>query len=140
MFFERIYDTDLAQASYVIGCQGNGEAVVIDARRDTDVYHRIAAENGLKITAVTETHVHADYLSGTRELAADTGATMYVSGEGGPDWLYDFEATVLTEGGTITLGNITLTAHHPPRHTPEHMTFLFTAGAFSKEPGYAHTG
>lgn len=140
MFFERIYDTDLAQASYVIGCQSNGEAVVIDARRDTDVYHRIAAANGLKIVAVTETHVHADYLSGTRELAADTGATLYVSGEGGPDWLYDFEASLLTDGGTITLGNITLTAAHTPGHTPEHLMFLVTDGAFSQDPGYALTG
>ena len=54
MFFERIYDTDLAQASYIIGCQSNGEAVVIDARRDTDVYHQIAATNGLKTDGVTE--------------------------------------------------------------------------------------
>lgn len=140
MFFERIYDTDLAQASYVIGCQSTGEAAVIDARRDTDVYHRIAAANSLRITAVTETHVHADYLSGTRELAADTGATLYVSGEGGPDWLYGFDAEVLHDGGTITLGNITLTAVHTPGHTPEHLMFLITDGAFSTDPGYALTG
>ncbi len=140
MFFERIYDTDLAQASYVIGCQSNGEAVVIDARRDIAVYHKIAAANQLKITAVTETHVHADYLSGTRELAAATGATMYVSGEGGPDWLYNFDAKQLHDGEAITLGNITLTAVHTPGHTPEHLTFMVTDGAFADEPGYALTG
>ncbi|GAA1347037.1 MBL fold metallo-hydrolase [Arthrobacter roseus] len=140
MFFERIYDTDLAQASYVIGCQANGEAVVIDARRDIAVYQKIATANQLKITAVTETHVHADYLSGTRELAAATGATMYVSGEGGPDWLYNYDANQLHDGEAITLGNITLTAVHTPGHTPEHLTFLVTDGAFADEPGYALTG
>lgn len=140
MFFERIYDTDLAQASYVIGCQVTGEAVVVDARRDIAVYQDIAAANQLKITAVTETHVHADYLSGSRELAADTGAALYVSGEGGPDWLYDFVANQLHDGDTVKLGNITLTAVHTPGHTPEHLMFLVTDGAFADEPGYALTG
>ncbi|MGO2532841.1 MBL fold metallo-hydrolase, partial [Arthrobacter rhombi] len=80
MLLERIYDQDLAQASYFIGCQRNGEAVVVDARRDIATYLDLAAENGMRIVAVTETHIHADYLSGTRELAAATGAEMYVSG------------------------------------------------------------
>ncbi|MDQ1624151.1 MAG: hydroxyacylglutathione hydrolase, partial [Actinomycetota bacterium] len=65
MLIERIYDEDLAQASYLIGCQRNGTAVVVDARRDIDVYRSLAAANGMKIVAVTETHIHADYLSGT---------------------------------------------------------------------------
>ncbi len=75
MLFERIYDTDLAQASYFIGCQATGEAIVVDARRDIAVYEELAVANDMRITAVTETHVHADYLSGSRELAAATGAT-----------------------------------------------------------------
>src|SRR5690625_7522078 len=82
MLLERIYDDDLAQASYLIGCQAEGEAIVVDPRRDVDVYVRVAAENDMRIVAVTETHIHADYLSGTRELAAATGAAMYVSDEG----------------------------------------------------------
>ena len=88
MLLARIYDEDLAQASYFIGCQAKGEAIVVDPRRDLDVYLQIAAKNGMTITAVTETHIHADYLSGTRELAAATGAKMYVSDEGGPDWAF----------------------------------------------------
>ena len=91
MLIERIYDEDLAQASYLIGCQAKGEAVVVDGRRDIAVYQELAEKNGMKIVAVTETHIHADYLSGTRELAAATGATIYVSGEGGPDWQYEFD-------------------------------------------------
>ena len=88
MLLERLYDDDLAHASYIIGCQRTGEAIVVDPRRDIQVYLDLAAKNSMTITAVTETHIHADYLSGTRELAARTGATMYVSGEGGPDWQY----------------------------------------------------
>ena len=78
----------MAQASYVIGCQATGEAVVVDPRRDVEVYLRFAEKHGLRIAHVTETHIHADYLSGTRELAARTGARMHVSDEGGPDWTY----------------------------------------------------
>ncbi|WP_372698555.1 rhodanese-like domain-containing protein [Arthrobacter sp. JSM 101049] len=140
MYFERIYDTDLAHASYLIGCQATGEAVVVDPRRDIAIYQRTAQANGLRITAVTETHVHADYVSGTRELAAATGAALHVSGEGGPGWQYAFEAGQLHDGDTIALGNITLTAVHTPGHTPEHLSFLVTDGAFADEPGYLLSG
>ncbi|MGO1385256.1 MAG: MBL fold metallo-hydrolase, partial [Arachnia sp.] len=110
MLLERIYDEDLAQASYFIGCQAEGEAIVVDPRRDLDVYLEIAAKNNMTITSVAETHIHADYLSGTRELAARTGATMYVSDEGGPDWTYGHgfdDAVRMKDGHKITLGNIT---------------------------------
>ena len=143
MLLERIYDEDLAQASYLVGCQVSGEAVVVDPRRDTDVYHEIAAAEGMTIVAVAETHIHADYLSGTRELALATGATMYVSDEGGPDWTYgsDFDGAVrMKDGHEITLGNITIRAVHTPGHTPEHLSFLITDGAQSTEPGFMLTG
>ncbi|GAA1891798.1 MBL fold metallo-hydrolase [Paeniglutamicibacter psychrophenolicus] len=140
MLIERIYDQDLAQASYVIGCQRTGEAVVVDPRRDIAVYQSVVAANGMKITAVTETHIHADYLSGTRELAAATGATIYVSGEGGPDWQYRFASERLYDGDKITVGNIRVQALHTPGHTPEHLSFLVTDGAFSDQPGYLLSG
>jgi hydroxyacylglutathione hydrolase len=140
MLLERIYDEDLAQASYLIGCQAKGEAVVVDGRRDIAVYQALAEKNGMKIVAVTETHIHADYLSGTRELAAATGAKIYVSGEGGPDWQYGFEGERLFDGDTITLGNITIKALHTPGHTPEHLSFLVTDGAFSDQAGYLLSG
>ena len=140
MLLERIYDEDLAQASYLIGCQAKGEAVVVDGRRDIAVYQELAAKNGMKIVAVTETHIHADYLSGTRELAAATGAKIYVSGEGGPDWQYGFAGERLFDGDTITLGNITIKALHTPGHTPEHLSFLVTDGAFSDHAGYLLSG
>ena len=143
MLLERIYDTDLAQASYFIGCQAKGEALVVDPRRDLDIYLEIAEKNGVTITGVTETHIHADYLSGTRELAARTGAPMYVSDEGGPDWTYGDgfdEAIRMKDGHEITLGNITVKAVHTPGHTPEHMSFLITDGAQATEPGFMLTG
>ncbi|WP_336652105.1 MULTISPECIES: MBL fold metallo-hydrolase [unclassified Leucobacter] len=143
MLLERIYDEDLAQASYFIGCQARGEAIVVDPRRDLDVYLELAAKHAMSIVAVTETHIHADYLSGTRELAARTGARMYISDEGGPDWTYgsDFDSAVrMKHGHRIRLGNIVLEAVHTPGHTPEHMSFLITDGAQTDEPGFMLTG
>jgi len=143
MLIERIYDEDLAQASYFIGCQASGEAIVVDPRRDIDVYLRLAAKHGMAITAVTETHIHADYLSGTRELAVRTGATMHVSDEGGPEWTYGaaFDAAVrMRDGHEIALGRVTLTAVHTPGHTPEHLSFLVMDGAQADAPGFLLTG
>ncbi|QDZ14176.1 MBL fold metallo-hydrolase [Humibacter ginsenosidimutans] len=143
MLLQRIYDEDLAQASYVIGCQATGEAIVVDPRRDLDPYLELARQHGMTITAITETHIHADYLSGTRELAARTGATVYVSGEGGPDWSYGpafDDAVRMSDGHEITLGNITLRAVHTPGHTPEHMSFLVTDRAQADGPGFLLSG
>lgn len=140
MLLERIYDHDLSQASYLIGCQKTGEAIVVDPRRDIQEYLHLAARNGMQITAVTETHIHADYLSGSRELAHATGATLWVSAEGGPDWQYGFEAERLHDRDTVTLGNITLQALHTPGHTPEHLSFLVTDGAVTTEAGYLLSG
>jgi len=140
MLIERIYDEDLAQASYLIGCQAQGEAIVVDPRRDIPVYETMAAAHGMKIVAVTETHIHADFLSGTRELAAATGAIIYVSGEGGEAWQYEFDAERLSDNDEITVGNIIVQALHTPGHTPEHLSFLITDGAFANSPGYLLSG
>src|SRR6478735_6488531 len=86
MFLRQVFDSHLSQYAYVIGCQRTGEAIVIDPERDIDRYRAIAAEEGLRITAVAETHIHADFVSGAREFAADPKVTIYVSAEGGPDW------------------------------------------------------
>lgn len=143
MLLERIFDEDLAQASYVIGCQAEGKAIVVDPRRDVGVYLNLAEKHGMRIVAVTETHIHADFLSGTRELAAKTGAQMYVSDEGGRDWTYgsDFDAAIrMRHGHRIELGNIAIEAVHTPGHTPEHLSFLVTDGAQSDAPGFMLTG
>ncbi|HEX7022432.1 MAG TPA: rhodanese-like domain-containing protein [Trueperaceae bacterium] len=140
MFFKRIYEQELAQASYVIGCQQAGRAVVVDPRRDIGAYLEVAAANGLEIAAVTETHVHADYLSGARELAAATGAALYLSDEGGEDWRYRFEHEPLHDGDEIAVGQVRLRAQHTPGHTPEHLSFMVIDGATADAPGIALTG
>jgi hydroxyacylglutathione hydrolase len=70
MYLRQIPDAHLAQYSYLIGCQRSGEAVVVDPERDIDRYEELAKAEGLRITAVAETHIHADFVSGARELAA----------------------------------------------------------------------
>jgi hydroxyacylglutathione hydrolase len=140
MFFQQIYDKTLAQASYLIGCQKTGESIVIDAKRDVDTYLDIAKQNGLRITQITETHIHADFLSGSRELAALTGATLYLSDEGGPDWQYEFNHVGLKDGDVITVGNLTLTVMHTPGHTPESISFLLVDKPASSAPVMLFTG
>ncbi len=130
MFFKQFYDQPLAQASYMIGCQATGEAIVVDPIRDIHEYLEVAAAEGLRISHVTETHIHADFVSGARELAARTGAQVYLSAEGGSDWQYAFAkadgATLVRHGDVITVGNITLDVMHTPGHTPEHLAFVVT--------------
>lgn len=140
MFFERIYERGLAQASYLVGCQATGEAIVIDPNRDTQRYVDLANREGLSITMVTETHIHADYLSGAPELAAATGAQLLLSDEGGRDWQYGIEHTPLYDGSTFFVGKVRFDVLHTPGHTPEHVTFLLTDTATSGEPRMLFTG
>jgi hydroxyacylglutathione hydrolase len=138
MLLERFYDDNLAQASYLVGCQATGEAVVVDPHRDAALYVAAAARERVRITHVTETHIHADFASGSRELAARTGATLFLSDEGGEDWRYGFAADdgaeLLKDGDELRVGNIRLRVLHTPGHTPEHVSFLVTDGAATAEP------
>ncbi len=142
MFVKRFFEPSIAQASYMIGCQANGEAIVIDANRDVDQYIRAAEHEGLRITHITETHIHADYVSGSRELAHKTGGTLYLSDEGDADWKYAFasEGKLLHHGDRLQLGNIRVDVLHTPGHTPEHLSFLITDGAAADRPIAAVTG
>ncbi|GAB4290691.1 MAG: MBL fold hydrolase [Ignavibacteriaceae bacterium] len=124
MYFRHIYEKGLAQASYIIGCQATKEAIVVDPRRDIQEYLDIAEKEKLEIKYVTETHIHADFLSGSRELAAATGAELLLSAEGGTEWQYQFDHKSLTNGDKIKVGNIQLEVVHTPGHTPEHISFL----------------
>jgi hydroxyacylglutathione hydrolase len=144
MFIRRFFEPKLAQASYMIGCQVAHECIVIDPNRDADQYVKAAEAEGLRIKHVTETHIHADFLSGSRELAAKTGATLYVSDEGDASWKYAFadEPNVqrITDGDRIKVGNVVIDVVHTPGHTPEHVSFLITDGAVASEPIAAATG
>lgn len=140
MFFQHVYDKSLAQASYFIGCQKEGIAMVIDAKRDVDTYLEIAKQNKMKITHIAETHIHADFLAGSRELAKLTGAALYLSDEGGEGWQYEFPHVGLKDGSVIKVGNLTLKVMHTPGHTPESISFLLTDNPASKEPVMLFTG
>ncbi len=144
MIVKRFYDSKLAQTSYLIGCGRTGNAVVIDANRDIEQYIRTADAEGVRITHVTETHIHADFVSGSRELAASTDAALYLSDEGGEGWQYtwasDAGATLLHDGDSFSVGNVVVEAVHTPGHTPEHVSFLITDTAAADAPIAMVTG
>ncbi|MDO8549699.1 MAG: MBL fold metallo-hydrolase [Ignavibacteria bacterium] len=140
MYFEHIYERGLAQASYFIGCQATKEAIVIDPKRDIDTYLEIAKRQRFKITHIAETHIHADFLSGARELAVATGANIYLSDEGGDDWLYQYPHIGLKDGDVIEVGYVKLEILHSPGHTPEHISFLLTDTKNSDKPVMIFTG
>lgn len=116
MFFQHLYYKSLAQGSYFIGCQAKRKAIVIDAQRDIGVYLKIAKQNNMKITHVTETYIHADFLCSSRELTTVTGAQLYLSDEGGKDWEYQFPHIGLKHWDKIKIGNLTLKTLHTPGH------------------------
>jgi hydroxyacylglutathione hydrolase len=129
MLVRQVVDARLAQFAYVIGCPRTGEAIVIDPERDVDRYFAVAARHRLRLVAAADTHIHADYLSGLRELA-ERGVTVYASKEGGPDWQYewllhgDYAHRLLGHGDEFSVGTIQFRAVHTPGHTPEHLSYL----------------
>lgn len=146
MLLRQIFDPYLAQYAYLVGCQRSGEALIIDPERDIDRYRELAAENGLRITAVAETHIHADFVSGGREFAQDPNVRLYLSAEGGPDWTYRWPAErpnthFLKHGDHFMVGNIRVEAVHTPGHTPEHLSYLITdLGGGADQPIALATG
>jgi hydroxyacylglutathione hydrolase len=144
MLLKRFYDEGLAQASYLLGAESAGEALVIDPLRDLEPYLSFAASEELRITRVTETHIHADFLSGARDLVRVTGARLLLSGEGGADWQYRFasseSAELLRDGDSFVIGEIRIEARHMPGHTPEHLVFFATDGSVADKPVGIFTG
>jgi hydroxyacylglutathione hydrolase len=146
MLLRQIFDPQLAQYAYLVGCQRSGEALIIDPERDIDRYRELATENGLRITAVAETHIHADFVSGGREFAEDSEVHLYLSAEGGPDWMYRWPAGranthFLKHADQFMVGDIRVEAVHTPGHTPEHMSYLITdLGGGADQPIALATG
>lgn len=138
MLLKYFYHSKLAHASYLVGCQAAGEAIIVDPGRDLEPYLAEAKAQEVRITAVTETHIHADFLSGARELAEQTGAKLYLSAEGGPAWSYQYldgyPHQLLKDGDSFKIGNIKFEVLHTPGHTPEHIAFLVTDTARADRP------
>lgn len=105
-----------------------------------DVYLNIAKTNNFKITKISETHIHADFLSGARELAAATNADLLLSDEGGKNWQYQFPHKGLKDGNIISLGQVEVKIMHTPGHTPESITFLVVDTKVFTTPKRAITG
>ncbi|MEO8580775.1 MAG: MBL fold metallo-hydrolase [Gemmatimonadales bacterium] len=138
MLFRRFYDENLAQASYMIACEKTREAIIVDPNSDVSFYTRAAGADRMRIAHVTETHIHADFVSGAHALAKATGASLHLSGEGGKQWGYASEALkdahVLSDGGEIKVGRVRLRASHTPGHTPEHISFFVSDLERGEEP------
>lgn len=145
MLLKYFYDNALAHASYLVGCQRAKVAVVIDPGRDIGQYLEMAEREGLRLVAVAETHIHADFVSGSRELADRVGAKLYLSDEGPAEWKYQFsdhyEHQLLKDGDSFTVGKIKFDVLHTPGHTPESLSFLLTdQGGGADQPMGIFTG
>lgn len=139
------YDEKLAHASYLVGCQRTGEAAVIDPMRNITPYIELAEAEGMKIVGALETHIHADFVSGSRELADLLGTTLYVSDEGDEDWKYEnidhINHQLLKDNDVFRIGNIEFGVLHTPGHTPESISFVLTdIGGGASEPMGIFTG
>ena len=143
MILRRVYDDSLAQASYLVG-SSNGDALIIDPNRDVNQYIALAETLGLRIVAVAETHIHADFVSGARDLSTLTGARLMVSDAGHPEWKYAFAeqagATLLHDGDIFQIGELSIRAKHTPGHTPEHLAYLLSDTATTDQPMGIFTG
>jgi len=136
MYTKQFFVEGLGCASYIVGCEAEGIAAVIDPDRDVRKYLTAADERGLKITHIIETHLHADHVSGNTDLAHRTGADIYLHEASGAE----FDHKPLREGDLITLGNIRLKIVHTPGHTPESLTLLVSDTTRAEEPWLALTG
>ncbi len=144
MILRRFFDEKLAQASYMVACEHSKLALIVDPNRNVAQYIEAAAKDNFRIISVTETHIHADFASGSRELALRTAAQLYLSDAGDATWKYAFakesRAELITDGSHFLVGDVRIDAVHTPGHTPEHMTFLVTDTAAASEPMGALTG
>jgi hydroxyacylglutathione hydrolase len=137
MFFRQLLNDDTACASYLLGCKTVGQFAVVDPHVDlVDDYVALAEAQGAEITAVFETHVQADHVSGLPELVARTGATAYLPAGAG----VEFGHHALADGDVVTLGNTQLQAIATPGHAPAHHAYLVTDHRRADEPWFVLTG
>ena len=134
MYFEQFYLGCLAHASYLLA--SDGEAVVVDPQRDVELYLKAAAEHGATIRHIFETHLHADFVSGHRELAARTGAKIYMGAQSGAT----FEHVPVSDGFELKFGNASMRVLETPGHTPESICLVVTEAETSRAPWAVLTG
>ena len=134
MYFEQFYLGCLAHASYLLGSEGEG--VIIDPQRDVEIYLETAQKQGLTIRHIFETHLHADFVSGHRELAERTGATIYLSRAAGAT----FPHVAVDDGYKLQVGNLRLEVLATPGHTSESISLLVTDEEKGEQPWAVLTG
>lgn len=143
MHLETHFIPGLAIASHLVGDESAGVAAVIDPTRDVQPLLDAARKAGLRITHVLETHVHADFVSGARELKAalDGAPEIVCSGLGGDEWTPKYADRVVRDGDSVALGRVRLTAVHTPGHTPEHVAWaVFDTARSAETPCSLFTG
>src|SRR5512137_947791 len=118
MFLRQFVDEGLGNSSYLIGSEATGLAAVIDPQRDVDRYLQVAEGLGLRLTYALDTHLHNDFISGVRELAARRGLIVGASAEA----RLEFEHQPLQAGARLSLGDVTIGVLATPGHTPEHIS------------------
>ena len=139
LVFKTIQTHGIAELSYLLGDDEEGVAAIFDPRPDVDVYIDMAREEKLSITHIFETHIHADLVSGSRELCTRLeSAKIYVSDEGGAS--YGFAHERVKDGDSFTFGDVMVTARHTPGHTPEHMSYTLADVSHPDTPWGVLTG
>jgi hydroxyacylglutathione hydrolase len=136
MYTQQFFIDGLGCASYVVGCEAKGVAAVVDPDREVQKYLDAAAARGLTITHIIETHLHADHVSGNTDLAARTGAQIFLHESSGAEFAHQ----PLRDGDVLELGNLRLKVIHTPGHTPESITLLVSDTTRSEQPWLALTG
>jgi hydroxyacylglutathione hydrolase len=136
MYTQQFFIEGLGCASYIVGCEAKGVAAVVDPDRDVQKYLDAAAARGLTITHIIETHLHADHVSGNTDLAARTGAQIFLHESSGAEFAHQ----LLRDGEVLELGNLRLKVIHTPGHTPESITLLVSDTTRSEQPWLALTG
>jgi hydroxyacylglutathione hydrolase len=139
LVFERMQSEGIAELSYMLGDDGEGVAAVFDPTPNVDKYLELARRKKVAITHIFETHIHADLMSGSRELLSrEKPAKLYLSREGGAT--YGFEHEALSDRDTFTFGKTLVTARHTPGHTPEHVSYLLAEQKHPDHPWRVLTG
>ncbi len=139
LVFKTIQTEGIAELSYLLGDDDEGVGAIFDPRPDCDIYVEMARAAGLSITHIFETHIHADLVSGSRELCARLeSARIFVSHEGGAEYGFDHEK--VQDGDRFEFGEVLVTARHTPGHTPEHLSYLLAEADHPDAPWGILTG